>query len=102
MGTNTSNVVIEPTGSDPRPSPIEANAQASILIVDVLLPSHLGDCIPMPHVNLSILGYEPDSLRNSGQRSPPMRAQDVSPIPQFDRPGSLPTGDSTRGRDFHN
>ena len=41
MGTNTSDVVIEPTGSGPRPSCMEANAQTSIPIVDVLLPSGL-------------------------------------------------------------
>ena len=35
----------------------------------------------MPHVNLSILGYEPDSLRTSGLRPPSMRTQEVSTIP---------------------
>ena len=74
MVTNTSDVVIEPTGSGPRPSHMEATAQTSIPIVDILLPSGLGDHIPMPHVNLSISGYEPDSLRTSSLRSPPMRA----------------------------
>ena len=98
METNTSDVVIEPTGSGSRPSCMEANGQTSIPIVDVLLPSGLGDHIPMPHVNLSISGYEPDSLRTSGLRSPLMRAQEVSAIPQLDRPGSLPTRDPTRGR----
>ena len=98
MGTNTSDVVIEPTGSGPRPSHMEANAQTSIPIVDVLLPSGLGDHITMPHVNLSISDYEPDTLRTSGLRSPPMRAQEVSTIPQLDGPGSLPTRDPTRGR----
>ena len=98
MGTNTSDVVIEPTGSGLRPSCMEANAQTSIPIVDILLPSSLGDHITMPHVNLSILGYEPDSLRTSGIRSPPMRAQEVSTIPQLDEPGSLPIRDHTRGR----
>ena len=52
----------------------------------------------MLHVNLSILGYEPDSLRTLGLRSPPMRAQEVSTIPQLDGPGSLPTRDPTKGR----
>ena len=56
MGTNASNVVIEPTGSGLRPSYMETNAEASIPIVDVLLPSSLGDHIPMPHVNVSIIG----------------------------------------------
>ena len=66
MGTNTSDVMIEPTGSGQRLSHRETNAQPSIPIVDVLLPSGLRDHVPMPHVNLSILGYEPDSLRTSG------------------------------------
>ena len=35
MGTNTSDVVIEPTKSGPRPLDMEANAQTSIPIVDV-------------------------------------------------------------------
>ena len=98
MGTNTSNVVIEPTGSGPRPSCMEANAQTSVAIVDVLLPSSLGDHVVIPHVNLLISGYEPDLLRTSGIRSPPVRAQEVSVIPQLDRPGSLPIRDHTRGR----
>ena len=98
MGTNTSDVVIEPTGSGLRPSHMEANAQTSISIVDVLLPSCLGDHIPMPHVNLSISGYEPDSLRTSGMRSPSMRTQEVSTIPQLYGPRSLPIRYHTRGR----
>ena len=81
MGTNTSDVVIEPTRSGPRTSSMEANAQTSIPIVDVLLPSGLGDHIMIPCVNLSISGYEPDSLKTSGMRSLSMRAQDVSAIP---------------------
>ena len=64
----------------------------------MLLPSGLGDHITIPHVNLSISGYEPDSLRTSGMRSPSMRAQEVSAIPQLDGPRSLPMRDHTRGR----
>ena len=98
MGTSTSNVVIETTGSRPRTLHMGANAQTSVPIVDVLLPSSLGDHIAIPHVNLSISGYEPDSLRSSGITSPPVRAQEVSIIPQLDTPGSLPIRDHTRGR----
>ena len=98
MGINTSDVVIEPTRSGPRTSSMEANAQTSIPIVDVLLPSGLGDQIAIPHINLSISGYEPDLLRTSGMRSPSVRAQEVSVIPQLDGPGSLPMRDHTRGR----
>ena len=98
MGTNTSNMMIEPTGSGQRPSYMETNAQPFLPIVDVLLPSGLRDHVPMPHVNLSISGYEPDSLRTSGLRPPSMRTQEVSTIPQLDGPGSLPMKDHTRGR----
>ena len=48
----------------------------------------------IPHVNLSISGYEPDSLRTSSMRSPSMWAQEVSTIPQLDGPGSLPMRES--------
>ena len=66
--------------------------------MDVLLPPGLGDQIMIPYVNLSISDCEPHSLRTSGIRSPPMRAQEVSMIPQLDGPGSLPIRDHTRGR----
>ena len=42
METNTSDVVTKPTRSGLRTSITEANAQTSIPIVDVLLPSSLG------------------------------------------------------------
>ena len=70
IGTNTSDVVVESTRDRTRTSNIEANAQTSIPIVDVLLPSSLGDHVTIPHVNISISGYEPDSIRTSGMRSP--------------------------------
>ena len=98
MGTNISDEVIEPTRSGLRPSNRDANVQTSMPIVDVLLPSGPGDHITIPHVNLSILGYEPDPQRTSGMRSPSMRTQEVSIIPQLDGPGSLPVRDHTRGK----
>ena len=97
MGTNTSKVVVEPTRSGLRTSSMET-AQTSIPIVDVLLPSSHRDHVTIPHINLSISGYEPDSLRTSGMRSPSMQAQEVSTIPQLDGPRSLPMRDHTRGR----
>ena len=48
----------------------------------------------IPHVILSISGYQLASLRTSNMRTPSMRAQEVSTIPQLDRPGSLPMRDS--------
>ena len=98
IGTNTSDVVVESTRKRTRISNIEANAQTSIPIVDVLLPSSLGDHVMIPHVNLSISGYEPDSLRTSGMRSPSMQAQEVSAIPKLDGPISLPMRDPAGGQ----
>ena len=98
MGVNTSDVVIEPTVGVLRTPHMEANTQTSIPTVEVLIPPVLGDNTVIPHVSLSILGYEPDSLRASGIRSPPVRGQEVSMIPQLDGPGSLPIRDHTRGR----
>ena len=72
---------------------MEANAQTSIPIVDVMLPSGRGDHLTIPQVNLSISGYEPDSLRTSHMRSPSMWAQEISIMPQLDGPGSLPMRD---------
>ena len=92
-GTNTSDVVVELTRDRTRTSNIEANAQTSIPIVDVLLPSGHGDHVTIPHINLSISGYEPDFLRTSSMRSPSMQAREVSAIQQVDGPGSLPMRD---------
>ena len=63
---------------------MEANAQTSIPIVDVMLPSSGGDHLAIPHIILSILGYEPNSLRNSDIRSLSMRAQEISIMQQLD------------------
>ena len=90
VGTNTLDVIIEPNGDRLRTSTIGANAHTSIPIVDVLLPSGHEDLIKIPHVNLSITGYEPDSLRTLvGLGTPSMRTQEISTIPQLDGPGSL-------------
>ena len=91
--TNSSDMVVEATRDRTRTSNIEANAQTSIPIVDVLLPSGHGDHVMIPHVNLSISGYEPDSLRTSSMRSPSVWAQYVSSIPEVDGPRSLPVRD---------
>ena len=72
---------------------MDANNQTSIPIVDVMLPSGGGDHLAIPQVNLSILGYEPDSLRNSHIRSLSMQAQEILIMPQLDGPASLPMRD---------
>ena len=62
------------------------------------LPYQLLDHLTIPQVNLSISGYEPDSLRTSHMRSPSMRAQEISIMPQLDGPVSLPMRDPTGRR----
>ena len=98
--TNISDVIVELTRDTTRTLNEEANAQTSIPIVDVLLPSGQVDHVMIPHVDLSISGYEPDSLRTSGMRSSSMQAQEVSAIPQVDQPGSLPMRNHTE-RQMH-
>ena len=85
VGTNTSDVIIEPNGDRLRASTVEANAHTSIPIVDVLLPSGHENHVKRPHINLSITGYEPDSLRPLvGMGTPSMRTREISTIPQLD------------------
>ena len=94
VGTNTSDVILEPNGDRLRASTIGANAHTSIPIVDILLPSGHEDHVKIPHANLSITGYEPDSLRTLvGMGTPSMRTQEISAIPQLDGLGSLPIRD---------
>ena len=56
----------------------------------------------IPQINLSILGYGPDSLRDSHVGTPAMRAQEISILPQLDGPASIqargPTGGRVSGR----
>ena len=89
MGTDTSDVEVRPHRDRVRTSTMDANAQTSIPIVDVMLPSGGGDHLAIPQVNLSILGYEPYSLRNSHIRSPSRWAQEILFMPQLDGQASL-------------
>ena len=79
---------------------VEANAQTSIPIVDVMLPSGREDHLTIPQVNLSISEYEPDLLRTSHMRSPSMWAQEISIMPRLDGLGSIPMSDPI-GRRIH-
>ena len=98
METNTLDIEVRPHRHGARASILDANGQASLPIVDVMLPSGRGDQLAIPQINLSILGYEPNSLRDSHIRSPGMRAQEISTIPQLDGAVSLPTRDPIRRR----
>ena len=50
----------------------------------------------MPHINLSISGYDPESLRGSHMRAQDAGIQGNSTIPQLDGPVSIPTRDRRR------
>ena len=93
MGTNTLDIEVRPHGDGARTLTMDANTQASLTIVDVMLPSGRGDQLAIPQINLSVSGYEPDSLRDSHIRSPSTRAQEISIMPQLDGPASLPRKD---------
>ena len=86
MGTNTSDIEVRPHRDGARASTLAlaANAQPSLPIVDVMLPSCGGDQLAIPQINLSIMWYEPNSLRDSHIRSPATRAQEILIMPQLD------------------
>ena len=48
---------------------VDDNAQTSCPLVDVILPTGMSEQVPMPHINLSISGYDPESLRGSHIRT---------------------------------
>ena len=70
------------------------SAQASFPLVNIILPTGVNEQVLMPHINLSILGYEPESLIGSHMRTQDTGIQENSMIPQLDGPVSIPT----RGR----
>ena len=96
MGTNTSDVEVRPQRDGTRVMTSDDSAQASFLLVNVILPTGVNEQVPMPHINLSILGYEPESLRGSHIRTQDTRIQENSMIPQLDGPVSIPTRDRRR------
>ena len=93
VGTNTSDIEVRPHRDGARVLASDVDAQASLLIIDVMLPSGGGDQVTIPQINLSILGYGPNSLRDSHVETLVMRAQEISILPQLDGPVSLLTRD---------
>ena len=50
----------------------DVNAHAFLPLIDVMLPSG-GNQVAIPQINFSILGYGPNSLRDSHVGTPAMR-----------------------------
>ena len=61
----------------------DSGAQASFPLVDVILTTGVNEQMPMPHINLSISGYEPES-RGSHSRTQDIGIQENTPPPQLD------------------
>ena len=62
----------------------------------MILPTGMNKQVPMPHINLSILGYDPESLRGSHIRTQDTGIQENSTILQLDGPVSIPIRDRRR------
>ena len=88
MGTNTSDIEARPQRDGTRVTDPDDNVQVSCPLVNVILPTGMNEQMPMPHVNLSISRYEPESLRGSHVRTHDTGIQET--IPQLDGPISAP------------
>ena len=84
MGTNTSDIEVRPQRYGIRIINSDDNAQVSCPLVDVILPTGMSEQVPMPHINLSISGYDPELLRGSHARTHNTGIQES--IPQLDGP----------------
>ena len=88
MGTNTSDIEVRPQRDGARViDSDDDDAQVSCPHVNVILPSGMNEQMPMPHINLSISRYDPESLRGSHTRTHDMGIQET--IPQLDGPVSV-------------
>ena len=94
VGTNMLDIEVTPQRDGSRIMTLEGNMQTSCPLVDVILPTGISEQVPMPHINLSILGYDPESLRSSHVRTQDTGIQEDATIPQLDGPVSIPV----RGR----
>ena len=99
MGTNTSDLEVRPHRDAARIVTLDTNVQAPLPLVDVMIPSGVGDPVAICQINLSILGYGPDSLRDSHVGTPATRTQEISILPQLDGPISIPVRGPTGGRE---
>ena len=89
MGTNMSDIEVRPQRDRIRVIDSDDNAQVSCLLVNVILITGMSEQVPMPHINLSISGYDPESLRGSHTRTHNTGIQES--IPQLDGPVSVPS-----------
>ena len=80
MGTNTSDIGVRPRRDGVRIiDSDDDDVQVSCPHVDVILPGGMNEQTPMPHINLSISRYDPESSRGSHTRTHDTRMQETIP-----------------------
>ena len=89
MGTNMLNIEARSQRDGIRTA-LESNVQATRPLVDVILPTGMNEQIQFPNINLSISGYDSETLRGSHARPQEPRMQENSAIPQLDGPSTIP------------
>ena len=82
MGTHTSDIEVRPQRDGIRVINSDNDAHASCPLVDVTSPTGVSEQVPVPHINLSISGYDPNLLRGSHTRIHDTGIQES--IPQLD------------------
>ena len=63
-----------------------------------MIPSVGGDPVAIPQINLSVMGYGPNSLRDAHVGTSAMGTQEISILSQLDGPVSIPVRGPTGGR----
>ena len=79
METNTSDIEVRPQRDGTRVIDSDDNAQVSCPLVNVILPTGMNEQVSMPHINLSISRYDPESLRDSHTRTHNTGIQETIP-----------------------
>ena len=65
--------------------------QATQPLVDVIQPTGINEQKQFPYINLSISGYDSETLRDSYARPQEPGMQENSAIPQLDGPSTIPS-----------
>ena len=88
MGTNTSDIEVRPQRDGARVVDLDDDdVQVSCPHVNVILPTGMNEQVHMPHINLSISIYDPDSSGGSHTRTRDTGIQET--IPKLDGPISV-------------
>ena len=84
-----SDIEVRPQRDGTRVIYSDDDAQVSCPPFNVILPSGMNEQVPIPHINLSISRYDPESLRGSHTGTHSTGIQET--ILQLDSPVSVPS-----------